>query len=60
MLKIRINGNDEELKVVNDFLKNVGLVSVDLKRYPNKDNKTYRIYTEHQLEDLKHAIEKIK
>lgn len=57
MLKIRITGNNLELQLIENRLKNKGLIKEDLKRYPNQDNKTFRVYFECEIETLLNAID---
>lgn len=60
MVKIRITGNNLELQVINNKIKNLGLIDGELKRYPNNDNKTFRIYLECEIEQLIKAMDSPK
>lgn len=57
MVKVRITGNNLELQVIENKLKNIGLIDRDLKRYPNQDNKTFRIYFDSDIEQLIKAMD---
>lgn len=60
MVKIRITGKKLELQAIEYKLKNLGLIDRDLKRYPNADNKTFRIYLDCEIEKLLNAMESPK
>lgn len=60
MVKIRFTGNKLELDAIENKLKNKGLIDGDLKRYPNNDNKSYRIYLDCDVEELLQAMESDK
>lgn len=60
MVKIRITGNNLELQVINNKLKRKGLIQEDLKRYPNNDNKTFRVYFDCEIETLLNAMDSDK
>lgn len=57
MVKIRITGKKLELDAIENELKNKGLIYRDLKRYPNNDNKTFRIYLDCGVEQLINAMD---
>lgn len=57
MVKIRITGNNLELQLIENRLKNKGLIKENLKRYPNNDNKTYRVYFDCGVETLLQAMD---
>lgn len=57
MVKIRITGKKLELQAIEYKLKNIGLIDRELKRYPNNDNKTYRVYFDCEIETLLNAME---
>lgn len=57
MVKIRITGNNLELTIIENRLKNIGLIQEALKRYPNTDNKTFRIYVDSDIEQLIKAMD---
>lgn len=57
MVKIRITGNNLELQLIENRLKNKGLIQENLKRYPNNDNKTFRIYFDCSTEQLLQAMD---
>ena len=60
MVKIRITGTKLELKEIENRLKNIGLIQENLKRYPNTDNKTFRIYLDSDIEQLLQAMDSPK
>lgn len=60
MVKIRITGKKLELQAIEYRLKNIGLIQEELKRYPNADNKTYRVYLDCSVETLLKAMENDK
>lgn len=60
MVKIRIAGNNLELQLIENRLKNKGLIDGDLKRYANNDNKTFRIYFDCEIEQLINAMDSDK
>lgn len=60
MVKIRITGNNLELQLIENILKNKGLIDRDLKRYPNNDNKTFRVYLDCEIETLLNAMDSDK
>lgn len=60
MVKIRITGKKLELDAIENELKNKGLIYRELKRYPNQDNKTYRVYFDCEIETLLNAMDKDK
>ena len=57
MVKIRITGKKLELDAIEYKLKNKGLIKENLKRYPNNDNETYRIYFDCGVETLLQAMD---
>lgn len=57
MVKIRITGEKLELQAIENKLKNLGLIDGELKRYPNNDNKTYRVYFDCEIETLLNAMD---
>lgn len=57
MVKIRITGNNLELQVIENKLKNKGLIQENLKRYPNNDNTTFRVYLDCDIETLLQAMD---
>lgn len=57
MVKIRIIGKKLELQAIEYELKNKGLIDGDLKRYPNADGKTFRIYLDCEIETLLNAMD---
>lgn len=60
MVKIRITGKKLELDAIEYKLKNKGLIKENLKRYPNQDNKNFRVYFECEIEQLINAMDKDK
>lgn len=60
MVKIRITGKKLELDAIEYKLKNKGLIDGDLKRYPNNDNKSYRVYFDCDVEDFIKAMDSPK
>lgn len=57
MVKIRITGNNLELQLIENKLKNKGIIQENLKRYPNNDNKTFRVYIDCDMEQLLNAMD---
>lgn len=60
MIKIRITGKKLELDAIENKLKNKGLIQENLKRYPNADNKTFRIYLDCEIKQLIKAMDSPK
>lgn len=60
MVKIRITGKKLEIQAIEYKLKNLGLIDKELKRYPNADNKTFRVYFDCYAEDFIKAMESPK
>lgn len=60
MVKIRITGNNLEIQLIENRLKNKGLIDGELKRYANNDNKTYRVYFDCEIETLLNAMDSDK
>lgn len=60
MVKIRITGTKLELQAIEYKLKNLGLIQESLKRYPNNDHKTFRIYLDSDIETLLQAMDSDK
>lgn len=60
MVKIRITGKKLELDAIEYKLKNKGLIKENLKRYPNNDDKTYRVYFDCNTEDFINAMDSDK
>ena len=57
MVKIRLTGTKLELNEIENKLKNKGLIDKELKRYPNNDNKTFRMYFDCGIEQLLQAMD---
>lgn len=60
MVKIRITEKKLELQEIEYKLKNKGLIDKELKRYPNNDNKTYRVCVDCEIEKLLQTMDSPK